>query len=106
VPVVDEGDLVRLLKTTEGRDFDERRDNAILRMLIDTGMRRGELVGLRPEDLDRDTQMAVVVGKGSRPAGALRREDGAGARPLPPRASSSRARLVAVALARSEGSHD
>jgi integrase len=67
VPVLREDELRRLLKTCEGRDFYSRRDNAMLRLLIDTGMRRGELAGLRVEDVDFDNGVVHVVGKGKRP---------------------------------------
>jgi site-specific recombinase XerD len=64
-------DRERLLKVTSGRDFDDRRDNAILRLLFDTGMRRGELAGLKVGDLDIEgdsaLDVAYVVGKGRRP---------------------------------------
>lgn len=65
--VLTDDDLRRLLKMCEGRDFDERRDMAMLRLLIDTGLRRAELAGLKIDDLDLDNYVAVVVGKGSRP---------------------------------------
>jgi site-specific recombinase XerD len=39
---------------------------AILRMLIDTGMRAGELVGLTLDDLDTEQRIALVMGKGRR----------------------------------------
>ncbi len=39
----------------------------MIRMPISTGMRAGELVGLRVGDLDRDMQVAIMVGKGARP---------------------------------------
>jgi hypothetical protein len=42
VPVLGEEQLRRLLKACEGRDFPARRDTAIIRLLIDTGPRRGE----------------------------------------------------------------
>lgn len=67
VPIFDKPALERLLKVTEGKDFEERRDNAILRLFMDTGMRRGELAGLRVADLDFEMDVAYVVGKGSRP---------------------------------------
>jgi site-specific recombinase XerD len=67
VPVLDKTQLAALLKTVDGRDFDSRRDAAILRLMIDTGMRRGELAGLKLEDLDLDQDLCYVVGKGSRP---------------------------------------
>lgn len=68
VPVLTEDELARLLKVCEGRAFDERRDTAMMRLFIDTGMRRAELVNLRVGDVDVfDTQTALVIGKGSRP---------------------------------------
>jgi integrase/recombinase XerC len=67
VPVIDDEALRKLLKTCAGTDFVSRRDNAILRLFIDTGMRRAELAGLRVADLDLDAEVAVVLGKGRRP---------------------------------------
>jgi site-specific recombinase XerD len=66
-PVVSDGDLVRLLKACEGKDFTSRRDAAIIRLLLDTGMRRSELAGLRVADIDFEHNVAVVMGKGRRP---------------------------------------
>jgi site-specific recombinase XerD len=66
-PVIRTEQLAALLKATEGRDFESRRDQAIIRLLLDTGMRRGELVGLRVDDLDWDHSCALVLGKGRRP---------------------------------------
>jgi site-specific recombinase XerD len=67
VPAVSEADLKKLLKTCDGREYEDRRDNAIIRMFIDTGMRCSELANLRLEDLDLDYGVAIVVGKGRRP---------------------------------------
>jgi site-specific recombinase XerD len=68
VPVLTPEQLSRLLKVCEGRDFDDRRDTAIVRLFIDTGMRRQELTNLNVTDLDLwDHQVAHVIGKGSRP---------------------------------------
>ncbi len=67
VPVLDPVQLASLLDTCKGKSFEERRDNAALRLFIDTGMRRGELAGLRVDDIDFETDVAVVVGKGRRP---------------------------------------
>lgn len=66
-PVLTPAELLRLLKTCDGTTFDDRRDNAILRVLLDTGMRRGELAGLRVGDIDFGPDVAVVMGKGRRP---------------------------------------
>jgi site-specific recombinase XerD len=66
-PVLREDDIKRLLATTTGQDFDDRRDKAIILLLVDTGIRRAEIAGLRVEEIDWDHEVAVVTGKGSRP---------------------------------------
>lgn len=65
-PVLRDDELKRLLKACEGSGFEERRDTALLRLLIDTGMRRAEAAGLRVADVDFDDDVAVVMGKGRR----------------------------------------
>jgi site-specific recombinase XerD len=65
--ILSEQVLGRLLKACEGRDFVSRRDLALLSFLIDTGCRRGEIVGMALTDLDLEAQTARVTGKGSRP---------------------------------------
>lgn len=67
VPLLVTHELEALVKTAEGKDFVSRRDAAIIRLFADTGMRRGELAGLKVEDLDFDQDVAYVIGKGSRP---------------------------------------
>jgi site-specific recombinase XerD len=67
VPVLRDDELRRLLDTVKGTGFDERRDNAIIRMLLDTGMRRGELAGMTLADVDLEHDVALVLGKGRRP---------------------------------------
>jgi site-specific recombinase XerD len=67
VPVLSEDQLRRLLKTCEGRTFDARRDLALFRLLLDTGMRLNECAALTVEDVDLDQSVAVVMGKGRRP---------------------------------------
>lgn len=66
VPVLSTDDLARLLKACAGNAFENRRDAAIIRMFLDTGIRAGELAGLTLEDLDAETQTAMVRGKGDR----------------------------------------
>ncbi len=65
-PVLGEEQLRRLLKACEGTGFEERRDMALLRLLIDTGMRRAECAGLKLTDVDFDAEVAIVMGKGRR----------------------------------------
>jgi site-specific recombinase XerD len=67
VPVLSGEDLRALLAACSGKSFEERRDTAIIRLLVDTGMRRAELLGLRVADVDFDQDVAVVLGKGRRP---------------------------------------
>jgi site-specific recombinase XerD len=66
-PVLRDEDLRRLLDACSATAFEDRRDSAILRLFLDTGMRRGELAGIRVEDVDFDHEVAVVLGKGRRP---------------------------------------
>lgn len=56
-----------LLATCTGTDFEERRDHAILRLFLDSGVRLAEMAGLRMTDVEFDHNIAVVMGKGSRP---------------------------------------
>jgi site-specific recombinase XerD len=67
VPIVGEDDLKRLLKGCDGREFAQRRDAAMLRLFLDSGMRCAEMAGLRVEDVDFETETALVIGKGKRP---------------------------------------
>ena len=84
VPVLDLDldQLGRLLAVTAGNTFENRRDTAIIRLFLDTGMRAGELVGLTVDDIDREESVAFVMGKvgrgracpyGAKTADALRR---------------------------------
>ena len=65
-PVLDEPALRQLLGACSGKTLEDRRDEAILRLFIDTGMRLSELAGLRIQDLDFDQDVALVLGKGRR----------------------------------------
>lgn len=69
VPVVRDDELRALLATCgkgRSRSFDDIRDEAILRLLIDVGPRRGEVVGLHLDDVDLDYNVVHVLGKGNR----------------------------------------
>jgi site-specific recombinase XerD len=67
VPVLNDDQLRALLATAAGAEFIDRRDQVIMRLFIDTGVRLGELAGLKVDDIDRDTQTIYVTGKGRRP---------------------------------------
>jgi site-specific recombinase XerD len=66
VPVISEADLRKLLAVCEGTGFEERRDSALIRLLVDCGVRCSELMNLTLGDVDRDQQVIFVVGKGRR----------------------------------------
>ena len=67
VPVISAEELKALRAACEGRKFDQRRDAAILRVLLNTGLRLAELAGLKLEDLDLEQDQIWVMGKGRRP---------------------------------------
>lgn len=77
VRIFTEDEIRRMLKTcavsrsrTSGFDqrvFDGRRDEVILRLLLDCGLRVSELAGVTLEHLELDQEVVYVVGKGSRP---------------------------------------
>lgn len=74
LPVLTPAQLAKLLRTTnEDRSFVGRRDTAILTLLIDCGIRRGEMVGIRVADVHfsdprnpSDVATVTVTGKGQR----------------------------------------
>jgi site-specific recombinase XerD len=66
VPVVPEDGLRRLLATCAGKSFEDRRDTALILLLVDVGPRRAELMGLTVADVDFDLDVLLVLGKGRR----------------------------------------
>jgi site-specific recombinase XerD len=66
VPVLTDDELRRLLDTCKGFTFENRRDEAVIRLFVDTGVRAAELLGLTLADLDLSGRVAYVMGKGGR----------------------------------------
>ena len=66
VPVVSADHIERLLATTNGRSFVDRRDRAIILLMLSTGCRRGEIAGLLTDDLDHASSRVVFHGKGEK----------------------------------------
>jgi site-specific recombinase XerD len=66
VPIISDEDLVTLLRSMSSNSFIDRRDTAIVRLLLDCGLRRAELVGIEVDDLDLQHQQVLVHGKGGR----------------------------------------
>jgi site-specific recombinase XerD len=68
VPVISDVDLGTLLRSMNGSTLIDRRDTAIVRLMLDTGVRRGELVAIDVEHLDmRQQEVALYRTKGGRP---------------------------------------
>jgi site-specific recombinase XerD len=66
VPILDDDELRALLRACEGKGFDNRRDAAIIRLFLSSGIRLGEMAGLAVEDIKLDDCAAYVTGKGDR----------------------------------------
>ena len=65
-PLLDVDEVGNLLAACAGKGFEERRDTAVIRLLIDTGLRRSELAYLIMDDLDWSENLLRVKGKGGR----------------------------------------
>lgn len=67
VAVISLEDIKLLLATCKGPGFEEKRDTAIIRLLLDGGVRRSELANVKfPEDVDLERKRFYVYGKGRR----------------------------------------
>jgi site-specific recombinase XerD len=66
IPVLGDQQLRTLFAVCAGKDFDARRDTALLMMLLDAGPRRSELLGMRLDDIDSEYGVVIVRGKGGR----------------------------------------
>ena len=62
-----EDELRKLIKACGGKDFRDRRDEAIVRLMTETGMRAGEVCGLTLDDVDVTRGLVTVRrGKGGK----------------------------------------
>ncbi|MGI8518629.1 MAG: tyrosine-type recombinase/integrase [Acidimicrobiia bacterium] len=66
VAVIKEEKLSELLDSVHGSGYEDRRDAAILYLLADTGIRLGEIANLKPGDVDSNTGVVIVRGKGDK----------------------------------------
>lgn len=60
VQELDDDQCRLLIKACSGKDFRDRRDEAIVRLMIETGARAGEIVAMGTRDVDLKTGMAIV----------------------------------------------
>lgn len=66
-PVLTDEQLRALIKACAGREFRDRRDEAIVRLMVETGLRAGEVIGIETADLDLSMGVVVVRrGKGGK----------------------------------------
>ena len=65
VPLTDE-EITRVLRSFDPGTMAGCRGLAIVSVLLDTGVRAGELCGIRPRDIDTDTGEVRVLGKGDK----------------------------------------
>lgn len=66
VPVFTDEELAALVGACKGKTFNDRRDEAVIRLLLDCGLRVSEVTGIDLGDLDLDHESVEVTGKGSR----------------------------------------
>ena len=61
ISVLEDDQLRLLLKACEGKDFYARRDLAMIRLFLATGLRKSELAAIAVEDLDLAARIVVVA---------------------------------------------
>lgn len=69
IPLLSDEEIKRLLKVTSGSSYDDRRDHAIIRLFLDTGMRLEELARLTTADVlteGGNVLLAIIRKGGSR----------------------------------------
>lgn len=81
-PVLSMEQLKSLLATCEGKGFIQRRDNAIVRIFADGGLRLAELADLELDDVDLRDRILFVTGKGTRRSGPRHRAVQVGVRTM------------------------
>ena len=67
VNALNDDQLRRLIKVCQGKSLQDRRDEAIVRLMAETGMRAGEVLALQVSDVKlQDGLVTVVRGKGGK----------------------------------------
>ncbi len=67
VPSLSDEELAALIRACEGKTFTDRRDEAIVRLAVETAARAEEILGMTVSDVDLTRGMAVIQrGKGGR----------------------------------------
>jgi site-specific recombinase XerD len=66
IPIIRDEDTKKILDTCKGKDFVQLRDEAIIRLLYNTGARLSEVANLMIEDIDLDRDSVLFHGKGAK----------------------------------------
>jgi integrase len=66
IPIISTEDTSKLLDTCKGKDFVQVRDEAIIRLLANTGARLSEVAGLRIDDVELPLETVRYHGKGAK----------------------------------------
>lgn len=67
VPSLSDSELAALIKACDGKAFMDRRDEAIVRLAVETASRAEEILGMRTADVDLRAGVATIIrGKGGR----------------------------------------
>ena len=63
-------EIAALLAVCDGHTFEDLRDTAVIRLLLDTGLRHTELAALQLDDVDLNLDTAYIAGRGRVPRAA------------------------------------
>jgi integrase/recombinase XerC len=66
IPIIRDDDTKKILDTCKGKDFVQLRDEAIIRVLYNTGARLSEVANLALEDVDLSLDTVAYHGKGAK----------------------------------------
>lgn len=64
VTALDDDELSRLVKSCRGSSLVDRRDEALIRLMLETGLRASEVIGLEVGDINLLKGLMLVHGKG------------------------------------------
>src|ERR1700752_4404178 len=60
VNALTDDELKRLIKACQGKSLQDRRDEAIVRLMAETGLRAGEVIGLQIPDMDLQRGLVAI----------------------------------------------
>lgn len=66
IPIIRDEDTKKILQTCQGKEFIQLRDEAIIRLLYNTGARLSEVANLRLDDVDLSLDTVRYHGKGAK----------------------------------------